>query len=286
MGIWTFYQEIDQPTTDQLLKANLSDDQLRRFINAAADRPRISCSYSVTMDDLPEGCDEEEMRQNADQDTFELLNEIIKEQKKDQKRERNEGEVVATVKRKKDDPTVDDTEWKEMYLSFGEVSETRVENIEELIDQGMTSWEALCEKQKIWNQMLEQGKVADVDKTQSAIEYLIAKFKKIKIERRHQELALDEFLQVHSVGDDVCYGPIYIISAEKTKAFYDLVKDITFEDLEKTFGFGVPEVLGGMMFEDGNQDEDLSYIWLNFNNLRFLLQNASARNNGLVRHFF
>ena len=132
----------------------------------------------------------------------------------------------------------------------------------------------------------------DLDRCGALTAYCLSRLTKIRIE--------DEDEMFHSVwrvqdtlGNDVCYGPVYTVRADTVASFVDIVNERIGPDLsdlrnkmdqlfQDTSVF--PSVLGGLC--DVRRDRDLDYAQIHVANCVCMMRHAKETGCGFLMHFW
>ncbi len=95
-----------------------------------------------------------------------------------------------------------------------------------------------------------RASLLDVDKAGESVEYLIAKhLNKHDPTDLYPSAPLENILEQTTAGEDVCYGPVSLVSSSKVKLLAELLEDVTADDLMehlKPDEDGFPNLLGAL----------------------------------------
>mmetsp|Transcript_58950 Transcript_58950/g.138626 ORF Transcript_58950/g.138626 Transcript_58950/m.138626 type:complete len:356 (+) Transcript_58950:57-1124(+) len=127
----------------------------------------------------------------------------------------------------------------------------------------------------------------DMDKCGALVGYLLSKTTAVRIE--DEDEMLFSILKSQKAGDDVCFGPAYLVSAEETAKFAKILEDkggVTKEKIATLFddAASFPKALGALC--DVTKERDLEYATVHALGFAALLKHAVQLKSGLLLHFW
>lgn len=128
---------------------------------------------------------------------------------------------------------------------------------------------------------------ADFDKCGELLCHVVARAKEGKGSKalKGEPEMFGHLWQSKSVGEDVCYGPVYVVDATQVRQAHAWIAKLAPQDLEQVFDKGgFPDVLGALC--DISKERDMEYCLIHFATLQALLQEATDNNCGLLLHFW
>jgi hypothetical protein len=125
---------------------------------------------------------------------------------------------------------------------------------------------------------------ADFDKAAELLTFLVSKAAGIE-PASQLEMFGALFGVGRTVGEDVCYGAVYLVTPEQVAAVAPKILAVTEEQVLEQFDLvDASECYGGLT--DVSREREGEYVAIHFRNLKLLVEECVQFNCGLLVHFW
>ncbi len=124
----------------------------------------------------------------------------------------------------------------------------------------------------------------DFDKAAELVTFLVSKAAGLNASKQLEVLAAI-FGKGKSVGEDVCYGSVYLISPEQVANVAPAIAELTEENFLQQFDqVDSSECYGGLT--NVTRESESEYAVIHFRNLKLLVEECLQFNCGILVHFW
>ena len=274
MGISTFVHVLSDNEIEGLKLLEISDELIKDFIVRLSSRPFLRIQDILS--------EEDEFYGNPDScavDAFDLLIELLGKNKK----QKFLIPRIEKLREKNNEMSLDDEDVDFTVLSSSK-RKTRSEARKEELENKRQRIESVSQVTPVSTDKYR----LDLDKCGALLCYLVISILKLKPKQDEYDMffALFSSFDSISIGEDVCYGPIYAITYKKIKELENKVKNITIDQIQEKFNHceRFPVVLGGIC--NVSKENDEKYAIHHFKSFQALLSHAVEQKCGLLFHFW